>query len=596
MNLDTMFIFLAALVIYHHIGYSLILKLAKRLKKPSVRQASDTKTFPRIGVMICAYNEQDHISEKLNNLGAQLYPNDRYDIHVYLDGCTDNTEALAQQVKLTLNEQGVTCILHVDSVNKGKTHAVNALIDIAQAHYDILVFTDVSALISVDAFKKLAWQFENEQVAVITGKYTLDEQAPQNQQAYWRYQNQLKQLESNVGALTGVPGALFAIRADKVKPIPNNTINDDFVLASQSSLSGGQSILDDDIIIYERECDEECDDIKRRERIGAGNWQQAIMLAPLMNPKFGWASFNFLSHKVLRAVMPLVIASLYGISIAQMVLQQSIWAIIVCATLLTVHGIGISNSQHHSNGTIAKIHYALLSYWVALFGIIKYFLGKYKTPWQRVGIKKLRNNHVLLAKRIVDVAGAAFGLIMLMPLMLLTSLAIKLDTKGPILYKQLRVGKSTDEFVSLFYVYKFRSMVVDAESKSGAVWASKNDTRITKVGRFLRKTRIDELPQLWNVLIGEMSLIGPRPERPVFYGKLDKTIPYFGWRTYGLKPGISGLAQVMNGYDESIEDVKSKIGWDYAYVLSLSNRKSWLQMEWMILMRTIAVVFTGKGQ
>lgn len=158
------------------------------------------------------------------------------------------------------------------------------------------------------------------------------------------------------------------------------------------------------------------------------------------------------------------------------------------------------------------------------------------------------------------------------------------------------MGESSDDFVELFYVYKFRSMVVDAESRSGAVWASKDDPRITAVGRFMRKTRIDELPQLINVLKGEMSLIGPRPERPVFYGKLEKDIPYFCQRTYGVKPGISGLAQVMNGYDETIDDARSKIGWDYAYSLSMSSPRAWAKLEFSIVVKTLQVVFTGKGQ
>ena len=139
-------------------------------------------------------------------------------------------------------------------------------------------------------------------------------------------------------------------------------------------------------------------------------------------------------------------------------------------------------------------------------------------------------------------------------------------------------------------------MYIDAESRSGAVWASDNDPRITRVGRFLRKTRLDELPQLWNVLKGEMSLIGPRPERPVFYKNLEENVPYFTHRTYQLKPGISGLAQVMNGYDENIEGVRRKIAWDYAYALSLSNFSSWYRTEMSILVKTIQVVLMGKGK
>ena len=133
-------------------------------------------------------------------------------------------------------------------------------------------------------------------------------------------------------------------------------------------------------------------------------------------------------------------------------------------------------------------------------------------------------------------------------------------------------------------------MYTDAEAKSGAVWACDNDPRITKVGRFLRKTRIDELPQFWNVLKGDMSLIGPRPERPAFYMNLEENVPYFSQRTYHLKPGISGLAQVMNGYDENIEGVRKKIAWDYAYALSLSSYSSWYKTEMSIFLKTLLVI------
>ncbi|CAH9062197.1 hypothetical protein PSECIP111854_02964 [Pseudoalteromonas sp. CIP111854] len=595
-TLSFVFILLVIVALYHHIGYLLILKIVTKFKKPTTKCTAIQTKLPSIGVMMCAYNEQSHIEEKLNNLGSLLYPSELYTIHVYLDGCKDKTYDLALQTQKRLEEKGVVCVLHNANENKGKAHAINALIEIGQNNYDILVFTDVSALLSIDALNKFANQFQNKDIAVATGCYTPDECAPTQQQSYWKYQNTLKTLESHFGAVIGVPGALFAIRASNVKPIPKHTINDDFILAMQACHSGGHVVLDADVTIYERECDEIAQDIKRRERIGAGNWQQFIMLASLLNPKLGWTAFNFFSHKALRAVMPIIIFLLYVIPTIALVINQSVWGACVCSVLLSIHTIGQVKSKNVLIKLFAKAHYALICYWVALRGVVKYQFGAYKKPWTRVNQRKGKDNSVSLIKRAFDVVGSLCGLLLLLPIMLLTALAIKINSKGPVLFKQLRVGKSTDKFVSLFYVYKFRSMVVDAEAKSGAVWASKNDPRITKVGRFLRKTRIDELPQLWNVLVGEMSLIGPRPERPVFYAKLEKSIPYFGWRTYGLKPGISGLAQVMNGYDESIEDARSKIGWDYAYALSMSNRKNWFAMEWMILLRTISVVFTGKGQ
>lgn len=161
---------------------------------------------------------------------------------------------------------------------------------------------------------------------------------------------------------------------------------------------------------------------------------------------------------------------------------------------------------------------------------------------------------------------------------------------------QLRIGKAQPDRVKLFKIIKFRTMVDNAERVSGAAWAAKQDTRITVVGRFLRKTRLDELPQLLNVLRGEMPLVGPRPERPGFYQRLEDAIPFFAERTYGITPGITGLAQVNQGYDTCIEDVHSKVGYDHRYALALGHPLDWLKMDLGIIARTIVVMLMGRGQ
>ena len=187
-------------------------------------------------------------------------------------------------------------------------------------------------------------------------------------------------------------------------------------------------------------------------------------------------------------------------------------------------------------------------------------------------------------KRIMDIATAVFLLITTSPLLLLTAIAIKLDSKGPIFYKQQRVGLYSRPFT----IYKFRSMYSDAE-KDGPQWAKKNDSRITKVGKIIRKYRIDEIPQLLCVLKGDMSMVGPRPERDVFIEELRKTIPFYASRLK-MKPGLTGWAQVRHHYDNDIEDVKIKLGYDIYY---LSNASILLDIQ--ILIRTIYVVLTGKG-
>ncbi|MBP9853833.1 MAG: exopolysaccharide biosynthesis polyprenyl glycosylphosphotransferase [Candidatus Omnitrophica bacterium] len=190
-----------------------------------------------------------------------------------------------------------------------------------------------------------------------------------------------------------------------------------------------------------------------------------------------------------------------------------------------------------------------------------------------------------LTKRIFDITASLLGAAILSPLLILTAVLVKLTSKGPIIYSQTRVGKDGQNF----QIYKFRTMNVDAEKNTGPVWAAKNDNRLTPIGKFLRHAHIDELPQLFNVFRGEMSVIGPRPERPKFVTELKQIIRNYENRL-SVKPGITGLAQVWHRYDESIEDVKKKLKYDLLYI-----RKMCLLADLNIILRTVRVVITGEG-
>jgi len=187
-------------------------------------------------------------------------------------------------------------------------------------------------------------------------------------------------------------------------------------------------------------------------------------------------------------------------------------------------------------------------------------------------------------KRVLDIFLSLSGLILSLPFSLLTALLIKKESPGPIFYLQERVG----ERGQTFKIIKFRSMRQDAE-KDGAVWAMKNDTRITRTGGFIRKVRIDEIPQMWNVLKGEMSFVGPRPERPVFVEKLTEAIPYYSLR-HSAKPGISGWAQVCYPYGASEEDALRKLEYDLYYI---KNQSIFIDM--LVVFRTIKTVLFQKG-
>lgn len=229
--------------------------------------------------------------------------------------------------------------------------------------------------------------------------------------------------------------------------------------------------------------------------------------------------------------------------------------------------------------------------------------------WSRIG------------KRVADIVVAGSMLVMLSPVMAAVALLVKLTSPGPVIFRQQRVGvnlrrstidrrrragqtpgrvwiedrrqatperRNVSAYGKPFVLYKFRTMRIDAE-KAGARFAQKNDPRITPIGRFLRKSRLDELPQLWNVLRGEMSMVGPRPERPEFIGNLTADIPDYP-RRLGLKPGLTGVAQIENGYDNEVDGFRRKVAFDLIYLQNCCLRN-----DLKILFRTIRVVLTGKG-
>jgi sugar transferase (PEP-CTERM system associated) len=189
------------------------------------------------------------------------------------------------------------------------------------------------------------------------------------------------------------------------------------------------------------------------------------------------------------------------------------------------------------------------------------------------------------AKRFLDVAMAATGLALSIVILGAVALAVRFSSPGPVFYHQRRVGKDG----RVFTIHKFRSMRTDAEAQTGAVWASAADPRVTSVGRFLRRTRLDELPQLWNVLMGDMSFVGPRPERPEFVAKLTTEIPYYGQR-HVVRPGLSGWAQVRHAYGASVDDSLQKLQYDLFYIKHLS-----IAFDFFIILETIKTVLVRRG-
>ena len=190
-----------------------------------------------------------------------------------------------------------------------------------------------------------------------------------------------------------------------------------------------------------------------------------------------------------------------------------------------------------------------------------------------------------LVRRALNFSVALIGLVLSLPLLPFIVLAVKLDSSGPVLYRQQRVGRRGE----IFYCYKFRTMRVDAEADTGATWATDDDPRITRVGKFLRSSRLDEIPQLWCVLKGDMHFVGPRPERPEFVQWLSKEIPYYGVR-HVVRPGITGWAQVQYKYGNTLADAREKLQYDLFYIKNAS-----LGLDLLIMFQTVKIVLLGRG-
>lgn len=229
--------------------------------------------------------------------------------------------------------------------------------------------------------------------------------------------------------------------------------------------------------------------------------------------------------------------------------------------------------------------------------IIEEAAGTYERVCGRVCLKELRPSQLIysgelgprrqsvLSQRLSNALLALVGLVLAAPIMLLTAIAVRLSSPGPVFYRQTRVGVNG----STFTLYKFRSMRADAEADTGAVWASRNDPRVTPLGRILRKLRIDELPQLVNVLEGEMSMVGPRPERPEFVQSLSEQIPYYRQR-HCVRPGITGWAQINYKYGDTVEDTMRKLEYDLYYIKNMS-----FSLDTYIILHTIKAMLLSRG-
>ena len=594
-------------ILYHHAAYPLLLSVfAKVLRKRNNQPTDQDQDYrPTVTIIMAAYNEAKYIEAKILNLAALTYHGQPIKIIIGCDGSRDDTAKIAAKTIMECQNSINTFELQSFEVNRGKVAVINDLISSVSS--DIVALTDVTAQIPLDAVEKTVAYFSDKSVGVVCPGYELSNEIHAGEGAYWRYQSKIRIDEATLHSPMGAHGAFYAFRCDLWDILPLDTINDDFILPMSIVAKGYRAVYAPEIRILEREKTQGTQEFLRRIRIGAGNFQQSLRLWRLLDAKRPWLAFTFASGKALRSIMPLVLIAAFisnGVLVftgdsfyyTLFTLQSIGYAIAISSPFLMEAKIGGQFFQR----VIAWLAYLLRGYVAGLIGILR--PGLARKSFRNEGVAADSQDgyiHPLthIGKRAMDIFFGVLALIGLCLIFVPVALLIKWDSKGPIFYSQIRVGRRTSRQSDLFYLTKFRTMRTDAESKTGAVWSKgKSDPRITKIGHFLRKTRIDELPQAVCVLRGDMSIVGPRPERPAFFPRLEEAIPFYTERTYSIKPGITGLAQVNHGYDESIDDVRMKVLYDHTYAMRIARPIGWLKTDFGIIFKTLKVMASGKGQ
>jgi cellulose synthase/poly-beta-1,6-N-acetylglucosamine synthase-like glycosyltransferase len=304
------------LIIYHHAGYPLLLHfLSNRMAREDALQPCSDRpcpsSLPSITVVVPAYNEAQFIADKIRNLAMLDYPADSFQIIIASDGSTDATYEIAVQA---LQEPECShCAIKVVKFaqNRGKIPVLNDVVSAIES--DIVAFTDVSALISMDALLLAERRFRDPTVGVVNGRYQLLNPGSAGEKKYWEYQSRLKTDEARLGSVIGSHGAFYLIRTHLFRSLPSDTINDDFIIPMRIVEQGYRSVYDPDINALELEQAQDSQDSQRRQRISAGNLQQAFRMRSLLLPKYRGTAFTFASGKVLRVAMPyLMITALLG--------------------------------------------------------------------------------------------------------------------------------------------------------------------------------------------------------------------------------------------------------------------------------------------
>jgi lipopolysaccharide/colanic/teichoic acid biosynthesis glycosyltransferase len=585
---------LAGLVLHHHLVYPALMRFAARFaRRPEPAPAGGP--LPMMSILVPAYREAAHIREMVRQLAALDYPANRLECIIACDGSPDRTPHLALEALASFPNAHLRILDFPE--NRGKVAVLNAIIP--EARGEIIVLLDASSAIEPDFAREIAAGFADPATGVVCPGYALG-RASAGEAAYWRAQGIVRTGEAAIAAPMGAHGAGYAFRKSLWEVLPAETINDDFVLPMRMVMRGARASYRPDIPVREREETGARQDFRRRRRLGAGNLQQVMLCAPLAWA-CGWRmSFLFLSGKGLRGIMPGILGLTLSLAALLAMAGSQPWSALPLLVLGPLAALGLAALLRPgitALPVIGPLAYGLGSYGAMLAGMADFLSGRYRDE-RRAALPAQPglDARTERCKRAFDILIASLAFTVFAILTPFIALAIRLDSRGPVFYRQLRVGRAMPDRTELFYLVKFRTMRVDAEAATGAVWAAKGDPRVTRLGRFLRNTRLDELPQCINVLRGEMSIVGPRPERPVFFTRLEGDIPFYAERTYGLKPGVTGLAQVSTGYDSTIDDVRLKILFDHSYALHIRSPWQWLKTDCGIILRTVLVMGLGMGR
>ena len=379
------------LVIYHHLVYPLLLGLLSKIKVndciqgPNIRVRNYLKSEEDVdsqsySIVIPAFNESKYIAEKIRNLSILDYPKDKFELILLCDGCDDMTYEIALKTIKELICLELNCHVVNFIVNQGKVAMLHE--GVKKAKFENIVFSDVSALLPVNSLLMLDTHFKDLGVGAVTGGYRFIEKGTAGEQTYWNYQSMIKSRESNVASVLGAHGAFYAIRKFCYKKLPANTINDDFVIPMNIIKQGYRVVYESRVVAIELEKVNLEQDMKRRLRIAAGNFQQLFYLSSLLSPKYGWNAFNFASGKALRAITPfiLVFILITNFYLAVNYLEFMILFIFQVLMYGMVVAVNILNLSIKFN-SVKLICYLINGYWVALKGSLRYMFGLQKKVW-----------------------------------------------------------------------------------------------------------------------------------------------------------------------------------------------------------------------